>query len=59
MLLIDVLPVIAVCFGTWLLSRRLMHYFQLESYQFRGFFKIVLPLRRLDLLVDVLDLFSE
>ena len=39
MLLIDVLPVIAVCFGTWLLSRRLMHYFQLESYQFRGFFK--------------------
>ncbi len=39
MLLIGFLPVAAVCFGTWLLSRRLMHYFQLESYQFRGFFK--------------------
>ena len=41
MLLIDFLPVIAVCFGTWLLSRRLFHYFQLESYQFRGFFKTI------------------
>ncbi len=34
------LLLIASCaIGTLLLSRRLLHYFQLESYQFRGFFK--------------------
>ena len=46
MLLIDLLPVIAVCYGSLLLARRLLHYFQLESYQFRGFFKTLL--RQLD-----------
>ncbi len=31
----------AVACGTLLLSRRLLHYFQLESYQFRGFLRTV------------------
>ena len=36
---LQMLPVLAVCISAILLSRRLLHYFQLESYQFRGFFK--------------------
>ncbi len=36
---LQILPVIAICIGSLLLSRRLLHYFQLESYQFHGFFK--------------------
>ncbi len=39
MRLLQIVPVLAVCVGSLLLSRRLLHYFQLESYQFRGFFK--------------------
>ena len=37
--LLEMIPPLAVCAGALLLSRRLLHYFQLESYQFRGFFK--------------------
>ena len=36
---LQILPVLCVCLGSLLLSRRLLHYFQLESYQFHGFFK--------------------
>ena len=36
---LQMIPVLALCLGTMLISRRILHYFQLESYQFRGFFK--------------------
>ena len=39
MLFFRLLPAIAVAIGSLLLSRRLLHYFQLESYQFHGFFR--------------------
>ena len=39
MLFFRILPALAVAIGSLLLSRRLLHYFQLESYQFHGFFK--------------------
>ena len=35
------LPILAICGGSLLLIRRLLHYFQLESYQFHGYFKTV------------------
>ena len=39
MRLIIFLPALAICLGTLLIARRLLHYFQLESYQFAGFLK--------------------
>ena len=40
-LLLYWLPCLCMVAGTVLSARRLMHYFQLESYQFRGYFQTV------------------
>ena len=53
LILFMVLPILADTMSLLLAARRLIHYFQLESYQFRGYFK---TLHRQDALTYCLHL---
>lgn len=41
MTLLTFLPLLSVCAGCLIVCRRLLHYFQLESYQFAGYFRTI------------------